>query len=1426
MTELERVFAGGGEMGARMRAKDWSQTPLGPTEGWPTTLRTTVALMLVAPLPMVILWGPELRLLYNDAHIPLFGDKHPRTLGATFFDLFPELRDGLSPLFAQVWAGTAVSQKEGLLCLERQGFMEEVYFSLSFLPIRDEHDRVVGILNIASEVTAQVLGERHLKTLRELSIQSALSPGVQDVLHQAQGVLAQSGADVPFALLYRMEGESARRALCSGLEADGSRSPQTLALSDPHSPWPLAEVLDSGETRLVEGLGARGGALHAGPWPEPVSRALLLPLALGTSGARDAVLIVGLSPRLPLDEGYRAFLQVLARQLAADVVRAQALEQETQRAARLAEMDRVKTAFFSNVSHEFRTPLTLMLGPTENALASPEQALRGEDLKRVHRNELRLLKLVNTLLDLSRLEAGRTQGRFVPTDLAALTAGLASAFDSTVTRAGLRLTVDCPALPEPVWVDPDMWEKIVLNLVSNAFKFTLQGDITVLLRWRDTHAELSVQDTGTGIPVEQQGLIFERFHRVEGAWGRSEEGTGIGLSLVRELVELHGGRVRVESAPGQGSTFTVELPAGRAHLPAERVLQEPPRVSTATGSRAFVQEAEQWIQATPEAVEEQELPAPSGEGPRGHVLLVDDNADMRDYIARLLRGHFRVEAVADGQAALEAARAHPPDMVLSDVMMPRLDGFGLVRELKADARTAHVPVMLLSARASEKATLEGFAAGGMDYMVKPFRARELLARVGALVKTTQARAEVKAAQARIEGLIQNSPAFVCALNGPQHVFQVANARYQQLVGEGRPLLGLTVQEALPEVVEQGFIGLLDKVFATGEPFHGRQLPIQLRRREEGPLEDTVLNFVYQPRWDAQGQVEGIDVFGFEVTELVRARQQAELLAQQLGESEARQRRLLEYAGAGLWELDAATGHIAADARMVELMGLPPGTAFSLESGLLQVPIEDRELVAQAIAAALAGKNGGAYLMTFRTGGEGGVPLRWVESRAQATFDKHGRPLFLSGVMLDITVRKKAEMLLARQARHHALNAQVGLALSRSVSLHEMLQRCVQALVDQLTMASARVWLHDPGQDVLELSASAGMSTHLEGPQGRVPVGRGMIGLIAQERRPHLTNSVVDDPRLGDPGWARREGMKAFAGYPLLVGDKLVGVVALFARPPMEPDTLDVLRLVADSIALGVERLRAESAIQTRLDFEQKLIGIVSHDLRNPLSAILMGTSLLMRRETLDARTTQSLVRIQSAAERATRMIKDLLDFTQARLGGGLRIERRPMDMHQLIQGVMDEVEVAWPEREIRLQRQGDGQGEWDADRMAQVVQNLVTNAIKYSPAESPVYVTLHGEEAEVILSVANQGPPIPADKLTSIFEPMQRATAEVDKAGRSVGLGLYIVKRILDAHEGRIEVVSTPQEGTRFTVWLPRQAAPRGLDSPRRAVTSPRVESN
>ena len=250
--------------------------------------------------------------------------------------------------------------------------------------------------------------------------------------------------------------------------------------------------------------------------------------------------------------------------------------------------------FFSNVSHEFRTPLTLMLGPVEDALADADEPLppgQRERLETAHRSGLRLLKLVNTLLDFSRIEAGRARASYEPTDLAALTAELASNFRSACEKAGLRLVVDCPPLPEPVFVDRDMWEKVVLNLVSNAFKFTLEGEVVVRLGPVGGAVELSVRDTGTGIPAGELPRIFERFHRVDGARGRTHEGTGIGLALVHELVRLHGGSVRAESTLGRGSTFVVSVPLGNAHLPADSVGASRPPAATAVGATAFVEEA-------------------------------------------------------------------------------------------------------------------------------------------------------------------------------------------------------------------------------------------------------------------------------------------------------------------------------------------------------------------------------------------------------------------------------------------------------------------------------------------------------------------------------------------------------------------------------------------------------------------------------------------------------------------------------------------------------------------------------------------------------------------------------------------------------------------------------------------------------------------
>ncbi|HTP64441.1 MAG TPA: ATP-binding protein [Geobacteraceae bacterium] len=421
----------------------------------------------------------------------------------------------------------------------------------------------------------------------------------------------------------------------------------------------------------------------------------------------------------------------------------------------LADLDQAKTAFFSNVSHEFRTPLTLMLGPLEDTLTGDAglSPARREALDIAHRNALRLLRLVNTLLDFSRIEAGRIHAVYEPTDLAVLTADLASTFRSAVERAGMTLEIDSPPLPEPVYVDREMWEKIVLNLLSNAFKFTLDGGITVRLTHGEGMAKLAVNDTGIGIEPGELPHLFERFHRVKGAKGRTFEGSGIGLALVQELVKLHGGGVEACSVPGKGSTFFVRIPLGNSHLPADRIGAARTLDSTAMGVAPFVEEAMRWLPMAG--------PAENGEGPadlsrlpeapesgictgqRPCVLLADDNADMRDYLGRILSGQYDVRMATDGEAALRAALTNPPDLVLTDIMMPGLDGFQLLQALRGAPETATVPVILLSARAGEESRVEGMEAGADDYLTKPFSARELLARVGAHLEIARVRRDVE-----------------------------------------------------------------------------------------------------------------------------------------------------------------------------------------------------------------------------------------------------------------------------------------------------------------------------------------------------------------------------------------------------------------------------------------------------------------------------------------------------------------------------------------------------------------------------------------------------------------------------------------------------------------------------------------------------------
>ncbi|MEH3147401.1 MAG: response regulator [Methylobacterium frigidaeris] len=727
------MFPGGGEMGARLRAYDWGTTPLGPVEGWPQSLCTAVRIMLSSRFAMWMAWGGDLTFFCNDAYRPTLGVKDAWALGSRSDAVWAEIWPDIGPRIARVLATGEATWDQGLLLfLERRGFSEETYHTFSYSPLADDAGRIVGMLCVVSEDTERVIGERRLEVLRDLGAGMAAARTVAEVGAVAQSCLGEGIPDLPFVLAYLAGDAQADPDLLlqAGTAVDRLRAPGDAAM--------LMRALDAsgGEPVPVESLGAILPAVPRGPWDRPPSHALLVPVA-GQGQDRPAGLFVaGLNPYRPLDEVYHGFIDLFVGQIATGLANANANEQERRRAEALAEIDRQKTVFFSNVSHEFRTPLTLMLGPLEEILAAPAGAGAADGRRLVevaHRNGLRLLKLVNALLDFSRIEAGRTQAAYEPTDLAALTADLASSFRSATERAGLDLVVACPPLPEPVHVDREMWEKIVLNLISNAFKFTLQGRIGVALEQDGASARLSVSDSGVGIPARELPRLFERFHRVEGAQGRSFEGSGIGLALVQELVRIHGGSVAVESAPGHGSTFTVTLPLGSDHLPADRIRAERTLVSTATRAQAFVEEAARWLSADAGLAGDL-LPAGEGAGgappASGRVLLADDNADMRDYVHRLLAGRgYAVTAVADGRAALAEAGVARPDLVLSDVMMPGLDGFGLLAALRRDPQLRDVPVILLSARAGEEARVEGVGAGADDYLTKPFSARELLARV-------------------------------------------------------------------------------------------------------------------------------------------------------------------------------------------------------------------------------------------------------------------------------------------------------------------------------------------------------------------------------------------------------------------------------------------------------------------------------------------------------------------------------------------------------------------------------------------------------------------------------------------------------------------------------------------------------------------------
>ncbi len=728
-------------MPARYRETDWSATPLGPVTGWSPLLKVVVGLCLDSSFPMVVSWGPDVVLLYNDAYIPLLGlQLHPDALGKPARQVWsPEVWSVSGPMIdGVIRGGVSIRRDDMQFVLERNGFPEECYFTFSHSPLRDLDGSVVGMFTVASETTGHILHQRRLgiaQAIGGLSATRGATP--EQTCSAAVDVLGRGRESVPFAAVF-LRAEASGADPNEGLwEAPALRLVAAYGLSDAGVPgvtvpdqegrWLVGAALDDARPQIMTGLRDRAGhAVLPGPLgPLVPDQAVALPLVLAGEVRPIGVLLLGVNPYRPLDTVYREFFQLIARQLVVALADAYAYHTERSRARTLADLDRAKTEFFQNVSHELRTPLTLLLAPLQDVLNADPGRLDAADRETVQaavRAAQRLERMVDALFDFSHQPGDVMVPVLQQTDLCVLTADIASMFRSTAERSGLSFTVDTGAAPVLADIDRSMWSTIVNNLLSNAVKYTPSGGISVRVRPGPANsAKLSVADTGVGISSDEQDLIFDRFHR---AASGDTGGAGIGLSLVADLVKALDGQIALTSTPRRGSVFTITVPTTQQLVPdptgsvdqpvddrAGSPLSDAPTVATADRATA------------------------DGGGQRPRILLVEDDADLRAYLTQaLVSDGWDVHAVGDAEAAVDAAlddAASPsaPDIVLTDIMLPGRSGLDLLTTLRAAERTGRVPILLLTARAGTDAAVEGLTHGADDYITKPFSSQELLARV-------------------------------------------------------------------------------------------------------------------------------------------------------------------------------------------------------------------------------------------------------------------------------------------------------------------------------------------------------------------------------------------------------------------------------------------------------------------------------------------------------------------------------------------------------------------------------------------------------------------------------------------------------------------------------------------------------------------------
>ncbi|HEY9735327.1 MAG TPA: ATP-binding protein, partial [Trichocoleus sp.] len=1368
--------------------------------------------------------------------------------------------------------GQATWSDDMLLPVDRYGYVEEAYFTYSYSPIYLENGQVGGAFTAVTETTQRVIGERRLKTLRELAADTLTAKAVEPLCQLVAQALASNPDDIPFALLYLSEPDSEQLQLVAtaGISAGVPASPAVLPWrADGVGTWPMGRVFATGEAYRVEDLTTCFASSEPSATPglkglseaglnqaeQSITEALLLPLAQPGQTQLAGCLILGISPRRVFDDEYRSFFELVASRVATAIADVRAYAAERQRAEALAELDRAKTTFFSNISHEFRTPLTLMLGPLEELLRHCPRPLskdQWEQLTTVHRNSLRLLKLVNTLLDFSRIEAGRLQALYEPTDLSRLTAELASVFRAAMEQAGLALTILCPPLPEPVYIDRQMWEKVVLNLLSNAFKFTFEGGITVALRWANTRIELVVQDTGIGIPASEIPHLFERFHQVPGARGRTSEGSGIGLSLVQELVTLHGGTIAVASTVNQGTCFTVSIPTGTAHLPSDQLQPEqsdprqgtlsslPSRTPLAVAS-PYLAETARWLPAEGERLEFSTVSSPltpellaepsefqSQTAPTAHILLVDDNADMRDYVQGLLRSRYHVTTASNGAVALATVRQQLPDLILSDVMMPELDGFGLLQALRSDPITQSIPVILLSARAGEESRIEGLAAGADDYLIKPFSARELLARIEATLamaqmrqsasqREQQLRLEAQAAREQMESVLARIDDQFLALDREWRYVYV-NSRVVEVVGLSREeLLGRSIWELFPQTVDTPFYDALHQAVA----------------------EQKIIRFEYfYPTWQRwfENRVypseNGVSVFVAEITE----RKQTEDALQEVN------RRLQLALQAGqmiVWDIDLARDRIVCSENARDLFGISEGTQADF---LTRIYPEDLPHVLRVSKQALL--NDAPYVVEYRVL-RAQDEVRWLMGQGSVVQrDAQGQAERLAGISLDITERVQTETAL-RQSE-------------------ERYRYLTNAIPQMVWMANSEGELLDVNQRwseftglTLDAAQSSGWPAVVHPDD--VPIMVQQWQQAQQARAPYQAEGRM----------RRHDGVyRWYLHQALPVKNAQGDIVHWFGTATDIEDQKQLEQQREQLMQQSLNLLRQEQAAREQAEVANRIkdefLAVLSHELRSPLNPIL-GWANLLRHGQLDAaKTAYGLETIERNAKLQVQLIEDLLDVSRI-LRGKLSLTIIPLDLVATVKAALETVRLAAEAKSIAIathiepnlaSTQSDSTPRLeilgDAARLQQIVWNLLSNAVKFTPAGGRVDIYLKQVEQEAALedqgmtadgrngerkpgnladftslpapspsSIKQPGAPLPhrtyaqiivSDTgkgiapafLPQVFEYFRQADSTTTRTFGGLGLGLAIVRHLVELHGGTVQAESLGEgQGATFTVQLP-----------------------